>query len=233
MSKDAYYFSHDTNARTDPKVMAMLLEYKAEGYGFYWALVEMLSEQDEYRLKLNKINFSAIAMAMLSEASIVENFVNSCISDYELFESDEDWFWSNSLIRRMELKEEKRQKRVAAGKKGAEVKWNNGNAIATADQPHDNVIAKDGKGNKRKEIKEMKEMKEVPVKTKYADRVTLSEDEYQNLVVKYSKAIIESKIIDLDLWKGSKGKTTSSDYLTILTWLRKKPIENRPKYKID
>ena len=33
--------------------------------------------------------------------------------------------------------------------------------------------------------------------------------------------IIDEKIIDLSLWKTSKGKTTKSDYATLQTWLRK------------
>ena len=58
-------------------------------------------------------------------------------------------------------------------------------------------------------------------KKKYADRVLLLEDEYEKLINQYSKFIIDNKIIDLDLWKGGKGKSTKSDYLTLLAWLRK------------
>lgn len=70
----------------------------------------------------------------------------------------------------------------------------------------------------------------VPVKIKYADRVTMTEIEYNKLIDKYSTSIIDNKITDLDLWKGSKGKSTKSDYFTILTWLRKdKPITTHSK----
>jgi hypothetical protein len=44
--KDAYYFSHDTNARNDPKIAAMRQSYGVEGYGLYWIVVEMLAERN-------------------------------------------------------------------------------------------------------------------------------------------------------------------------------------------
>ena len=64
-------------------------------------------------------------------------------------------------------------------------------------------------------------IKAKPKKVKYADRVFMLEEEYQKLITQYPKTVIDNKIIDLDLWKGSKGKSTKSDYLTILAWLRR------------
>lgn len=164
--KDAYFFSHDSNARTDPKVISMLLDHKAEGYGLYWCIIEILSEQDEYKLKKNKMTYNAIAMAMLSDVMAVENFVMAMLSDYELLLTDGEYFWSDSLIKRMEKKEQNRKKRSDAGKKGAESRWNNGNnngnamaiasdVIATAS----GIMANDGKGKKGEEIKESIESK--------------------------------------------------------------------------
>ena len=42
MAKDAYYFSHDANARLDPKNQAMICKYGMAGYGMYWIIIEML-----------------------------------------------------------------------------------------------------------------------------------------------------------------------------------------------
>lgn len=158
MPKDAYFFSHDTNARTDPKIMAMLFEHKAQGYGLYWTIIEMLSEHDGYKLRRNKMTYNAIAMAMLCDTNSTENFVNSCIHEYELFDADEEYFWSESLNRRMKFKDEKTAKRAEAGKKGAEIRWKNdknkqtdSNAMANVSQPHGNAIAKDSKQNETKQ----------------------------------------------------------------------------------
>ena len=50
--KDTYYFSHDSNANQDPKILAMRSVYGWEGYGWYWLLVEMLREQEDYRINI-------------------------------------------------------------------------------------------------------------------------------------------------------------------------------------
>lgn len=77
-------------------------------------------------------------------------------------------------------------------------------------------------GKDRLELgKDSIDKKAKPTKIKYADRVALTEEEYKKLIEQYSETVIKEKIIDLDLWKGSKGKNTKSDYLTLLAWLRK------------
>jgi hypothetical protein len=223
MAKEAYYFSHDTNARTDPKIMAMLLEYKAEGFGLYWATIEMMCEHNEYKLKHNKITFNAIAMAMLCDSNRVAEFIHSCVTDYELFTTDGEYFWSESLLRRMNLKDEKRQKRVNAGKKGADSRWKNSDAIANESQSDSNAIAKDGKGKESK-VKENKENK-----IKYAELVTMTEKEYDKLVKEHGELLTEKMIEILSNYKGANGKTYKNDYKAILSWVKDKAIKENPR----
>ena len=176
MAKQAYYFSHDTNARRDPKILAMRNQYGNEGYGWYWILIEMLAEQEGYKMKHKQWSYYGIAMDMLCDADAVEKFVISLIEDYELLSSDGEHFWSESLLRRMEIKEAKREKRVEAGKKGAKSRWSNtsdtnedekpklksdGNAIAMVCDSHSNGMANDGKvkesKGKESKVKERKD----------------------------------------------------------------------------
>ncbi len=160
MAKDAYYFSHDTNARRDPKILAMRSEYGAQGYGWYWIIVEMLAEQEDYKLKHKQWVTNAIAMEMQCQPNEAETFVKDCIEKYELFESDGEYFWSNSLIKRMKLKEEKRMKKVEAGRKGAMKRWNKEvleNDIAYDKQSDSTAIADQKQTNsKNSKVKESK-----------------------------------------------------------------------------
>lgn len=190
MAKEAYYFSHDSNARRDPKILAMRNEYGNKGYGWYWILVEMLSEQDDYMLKHTKWVSHAIAMEMLCDTTEAEKFVFSCIEDYELFESDGEHFWSESLLRRMNMKEAKRKKRVEAGKKGAQSRWSDSNAIAKPKQTDSIAMAKDGKGKESK----VKESKEKESKDKSAVQQTELFESWWNLYDnKKGKVKCESK----------------------------------------
>lgn len=117
--KEAYYFSHDSNARHDPKVLSMRSVYGMEGYGWYWVIIEMLREQTEYRLEITKYVWNALAMQMQCNADAAHNFVEDCINEFKLFETDGIYFWSSSLRKRMEMKDEKSEK----AKKAAEARW--------------------------------------------------------------------------------------------------------------
>lgn len=88
--------------------------------------------------------------------------------------------------------------------------------------------------NIKEEIKEEKIVEEVkekkPVKKKYLDFVLLTEEEYNKLIDRYWKWIIERKIEDLNNYIWSKGKKYKSHYFTILERLRKeniKPLEKK------
>jgi hypothetical protein len=172
MRKDAYYFSHDTNARRDPKILAMISEFGAEGYGIYWMVIEMLAEQEGYKLEHKKWVSHAIAMETQCERNTVVSFIEKGIEDYELFKSDGEYFWSESLLRRMEIKDSKRKKRSEAGKAGALARWgkekkkednkewqSHGNRMADAYERN----ADYSKGKERKE----KESKEKEIRSKY------------------------------------------------------------------
>lgn len=122
--KEAYYFSHDANARNDTAILAMRSVYGAEGYGWYWMIVEILREQADYKHKMTgKYWCDALAMQMQCDRSTVEQFVHDCIHEFDLFECDDAHFWSASLIRRMAKKEEKSKQ----AKEAAQKRWSNTN----------------------------------------------------------------------------------------------------------
>ena len=104
--KDAYFFSHDCNARNDPKILALRSVYGAEGYGVYFMLVEILREQPDYKLAVNKYIWSTLAMQMQVEASKLEQIINDCCTEFSengntLLVNDGEYLYSASLLRRM------------------------------------------------------------------------------------------------------------------------------------
>lgn len=119
MSKEAYYFSHDSNARHDPKILALRSEFGIQGYGIYWVVVEMLREADGYKLPTKAYIWNAIAMQVQCKdfaKDDAKRFVEYCINECDLFDTDEDFFWSNSLLNRMDKKNELSKKRSEAAK---------------------------------------------------------------------------------------------------------------------
>ncbi len=154
--KDAYYFSHDCNAKEDPKCVLLIEQLGLEGYGIFWVLVETLREQPEFKYPINLI--PALARKYNTSAEKMKTVIFS----YELFliENDE-FFFSESLNRRMEIYIEKRKKLSEAGKKGNQKRWAVGmssqgdnQAIALRLPGDGKAIAKKEKEKKEKESKE-------------------------------------------------------------------------------
>lgn len=62
----------------------------------------------------------------------------------------------------------------------------------------------------------------------YAENVKMTQDEYDKLVEQYGLAKTDDWIDRVNLYKGSTGKKYKSDYMTILSWIRKdekKPVK--------
>lgn len=117
MTKDAYWFPHDSNAHGDPRIKRLLRLAGWEGYGVYWALIEMLRSENAagYRLPLTAID--DICFSMRFNRETVTAIFNS-----GLFSADENMFWSDSLINRMVHWDEKRRRRAEAGRRGGQAK---------------------------------------------------------------------------------------------------------------
>jgi hypothetical protein len=112
--KSAKYFSHDADARRDPKIVAMITKYGIGGYGRWWVIVEMLREQDGYCLPCKNWAYEAIGAEISADKDEAQKFIKSLISEYELLKTDGESFWSESLSRRMvKLDEKIRQARIA------------------------------------------------------------------------------------------------------------------------
>ena len=127
-TKDAYWFSHDSNAKDDPKVMMLIDQLGLEGYGIYWVLVETLREQPGYRYPVKMLPILAKRYYTSGEkmAAVVRN--------YDLFAIEaEDFFFSPSLDRRMLHLQDKREKFRLAGIASAEKRKQlaSGNDVST------------------------------------------------------------------------------------------------------
>lgn len=67
-----------------------------------------------------------------------------------------------------------------------------------------------------------------PKKNRYAEFVTMTEEEYGKLVGEYGLLFTTACIDELDNYKGSKGKTYKSDYRAILSWVVDRVHEKKP-----
>ena len=141
LRKDAFYFSHDANAQDDHKCMKLIDQLGMEGYGIFWALVERLRNENEYKLPVSVCSIYAKRWGTSKEK------VDAVVNNYGLFKIEDDYFFSERLIRSMDYKSEK-------GKKAAAVRWKNASAMQVHTGCNASAMQNDamkGEESKRKE----------------------------------------------------------------------------------
>lgn len=119
MGKDAYYFTHDSNAKDDPKCALMIDQLGMEGYGIYWMLIEVLRDQADYKYPL------ALLPSLARKYNTTPQKIEAVIRGYQLFVVEGGVvFLSESLVRRMSEWENNKSRRSLAAKKAVETRWN-------------------------------------------------------------------------------------------------------------
>jgi hypothetical protein len=118
MEKQSYYFSHDSNARNDVKIIKLRRQLGLEGYGLYWCLIEMLRDAPENKLPIDAVDDIAFSLNISKEK------IETVINLYGLFTVDQSNFFSQRLIRSMEQYKEIKLKLSEGGKKGMQTRYN-------------------------------------------------------------------------------------------------------------
>lgn len=115
--KDAFWFSHDSNAKDDPKITLLIDQLALEGYGIFWVLIETLRDQPEYKYPIILIPSIARKYNTTTEK------VKSVVFNYGLFSiENNEFFFSSSLCDRMLRYDDNKEKRRVAGLKSGEVR---------------------------------------------------------------------------------------------------------------
>ena len=226
MSKDCYYFPHDSNAKDDPKCVLMIEQLGMEGYGIYWMLIETLRDQPDYTYPV--ANIPALARRYNTSAEKVRTVVYN----YELFTvKDDKIFFSESLNRRMRAFNERRAKRSDAGRLGMAKRWGGSNVITPLLQSNSTVITSKVKESKVKESIEG-DCKGEPTNAESNDAtVTTSADKPRNGTTKRTAFVVPAIENVKDYFLTIKGSDTDSecfyDHFTANGWRTgKNPIKD-------
>ena len=91
-----------------------------EGLGVYWCIVEMLYENEG---RIMRTECERIAYELRTHSDCI----NSVIYEHDLFQWDDEYFWSNSVLKRLETINAKSEK----ARQSAEKRWEHANAMRT------------------------------------------------------------------------------------------------------
>lgn len=100
--KETFYFSHDYNARTDPKIKRLMAKHGMAGYGVFWSIIEDLYNNDN----LLPVQFETMAFDLRCS----EEMVQSIVTGFDLFIIQGEYFGSLSVQRRLNERAEKSKK---------------------------------------------------------------------------------------------------------------------------
>ncbi|NCB47417.1 DUF4373 domain-containing protein [bacterium] len=114
-SKESFYFSHDCGACRDLKIIKLRRKFGWEGYGVFWAVIEALRETSNYEISLEDADNLLFEFGIKRE---IFDYLFKC----GLLTKEGNVFYSESLKRRMDLKECRIKTNRENGKKGGRPK---------------------------------------------------------------------------------------------------------------
>jgi len=198
MSKDAYYFSHDSNAKDDPKCVLLIEQLGMEGYGIFWVLIETLRDQPEYKYPI------ALIPALSRRYNTTAEKMRTVIMQYGLFETENDeFFYSDSLNRRMgslsAFRESQRNKALK--------RWNNAGAL-----PRECNGNADPMPVKESKVKESKVNNEDSTPDEPAT-VNLNYEDYRNAFISACPSLPAPN--KSSRWNGARKKAIRDKHMTV------------------
>ena len=101
-----------------PEVMRARMEHGMAAYGIYVTLMQLLEEDEDHKLSKD---YSMIAYEMRVDVSVVQ----SVVEDFDLFEVEEEYFYSKELSDTIEQGRKVSEARARAGRAGGAAKARN------------------------------------------------------------------------------------------------------------
>ena len=128
-----------------PEVMRARVKHGIAAYGIYVALMQLLEEDEDHKLSKD---YSMIAYEMRVDVSVVQ----SVVEDFDLFEVEEEYFYSKELSDTIEQARKVSEARARAGRAGGAAKARNFVANAKESSSKCQANARKNVANARKNV---------------------------------------------------------------------------------
>lgn len=218
--KDTFYFSHDYNARNDLKIQALISDHGPAGYGIFWAISEVLHEEEGHLIHIDNVTIKALAKQMSTSVEQINLVLKSCV-EIGLFHENSDGIFSKRVNENIKQREEISKKRSKAGRISAKSRHNSTSVEHVLTSVEQNPTKeRKGKENKEEEIilsrartfAEHTEygnwkgnegtleflLKTYPVMMSLEKPITYVE--YDRLCQKYGKKLVKDTFRDMEAW---------------------------------
>ena len=136
-----------------PEVMRARVKHGIAAYGIYVALMQLLEEDEDHKLSKD---YSMIAYEMRVDVSVVQ----SVVEDFDLFEVEEEYFYSKELSDTIEQARKVSEARARAGRAGGAAKARNFVANAKESSSKCQANASESLANASESLANAKQMPE-------------------------------------------------------------------------
>lgn len=207
------WFYHDSDAWMDTKMMDLRAKHGLAGYGFFWAVVELLRASSDGKIS----NDETILSKFLGvSVALAKQMLNTCLANGLLLLTDDNRIYSKSLNNRLERYNSICEKRRVAGSLGGKAK------VALAKRSDLNRSDLNRSDLKRESAQSAQERNRVAV----APRITMTKEESDELYAQYGDLYTEELAKASD-WTLAKGKSHKDAAAFMRNWMRRAAAQSR------
>lgn len=147
--KESFYFPHDYNAISDPKMTLLLLEGGLSAVAIYWIIIELLHQQPSWKISIQAFEWCIRFYSHFeAENQQLLNKIQHALITSQLLLKEGDFIFSQRVLENKKNRENISKARSEAWKKSAERRANS----TIVEQNSTRVQQNSTKERKRKEI---------------------------------------------------------------------------------
>tara|TARA_R100001163_G_C5067694_1_gene207019 strand:+ start:4801 stop:5565 length:765 start_codon:yes stop_codon:yes gene_type:complete len=169
------YFNHDSTARNDYRIIKLRATLGYEGYGVFWAVLELLFTEEN---KICTSQYDILSYGLQCDPKVLKHV----IEDFDLFVIEDGCFYSRRLNNQIEEINNKSNK----AKESAKKRWNNATAIQSHSKGNASIV-KYTTEDKTKVNKSTLKEKELKFQKQINSFKDISTDDKQNFFLYWSE----------------------------------------------
>lgn len=221
------YFPLDTDMNQDDKIALIEAKHGIVGFGVLIKLFKKIYGSNGYFYDWNEETGLLFSRSTGTDFNKVNEIVNDCVK-WKLF--DETLYkkykiLTSKRIQKTYLEATYRRKEIEIIKE-----YLVNPVIDSINRDNVRIFSLNDSNNKQRKRKGKRKGKGKG-KERYADTVTMLEEDYRKLIEKYGEENTKKMITVLDNYKDSKGKTYTNDYKAILSWVVDKVIKQKRDWR--
>lgn len=116
--KSNLYIKHDLYASNDKEIRKLLKEYQEAGYGVWWAIVEVLTQDDYHALEHDDLIENVQRALFAKKPTLISKVIDSCLC-LQLLREENGFIYNERVIRQCEEADAKSRKNA----ENARLRW--------------------------------------------------------------------------------------------------------------